>query len=710
MKPRRVRYPRLPQRGRQCHNLRETHHALRRELAERKEAEEALLQSTRRLTGIVLHAQEIIYTVSPDGLITFISPSVRQLLGYTEEALLGRHFSVLVHPEDLEICNRFLANILQGRDDNSRVHCRVRHAAGYWRWFASTGSLQPGNEAGPPSFVGIAQDITEQKQAQDRLEESERMYRLLAEHSADVIFTTNARYHFTYLSPAIERLTGFAPNELVHKPLPVLLHQRSLSTVQAALQERLETERLGQGDDSSRVWELELRCKNGQALWTETVTTPLRDSEGRFEGVLGVTRDIMARKAAEQALEQAHRDMGALISAITAILILVDPHNRITHWNNSACEVLGLPADLALGSRLEVLALDWPRELVLEGLERCRSTGEPQRLDDLRFGRAHAGEGLLGLTCYPVQGGGVLLLARDITAARTQELRQAHEQRMQSIGRLAAGMAHEINTPMQYLGFNAGFLENGFRDLVTILRGYREFGHELLQQGICDCTLPPELTRRLHELERLDRELDLEYLLDELPQAIAGSRQGIEQITDIVQAMKQLTHPGRMAERSMGLVDINNAVLNAVTVTRNEWKQYAELETDLDPTRPLVPGWGGELGQVLVNLLLNAAQAMEEKAASGDGTKGRIQVSTRALEREVEIRVADNGPGVPEAIRDKIFDLFFTTKDVGKGSGQGLALAHAIVVEQHGGSLELDSPESGGAVFRIRLPGAACGA
>lgn len=681
--------------------LEQTNTALQREIHERERVQQALLQATQRLSGILQHAHEIIYTLDPDGRLAFVSPAATAQLGYQQEELLGRHFSTFVHPDDVQACTDFLHGILAGADTPRRIRFRVRHTSGAWRLLASTGALLPGQPDQQEAFVGIAQDITEQQRAQGLLAEREQMYRLLAEHSADVIFTTDTEGNFTYISPAVQRLTGFSQGEALRGSLYSLLHESSRPVIERAQQQRREAEQSGQREDASRAWELLLLRKDGTTVWTETMTTPLRDEHGRFEGVLGVTRDISGRKRAEQALEQAHRDMGALISAITAILVLVDPQNRITHWNESARLAFGLSERQARGLRLDQLHLNWEREQVLGMLQACRDTAQPQRLDDLHYTRQDGAEGLLGLTLYPVEGGGVLLLARDITEARTRELRQAHEQKMQSIGRLAAGVAHEINTPIQYLGFNLGFLDEAFGGFVDILQRGRTLRRSLHALG---AELPPDCRIQLRELAAEEQRLDLDYLLDEAPVALANSRKGVEQITGIVQAMKQLSHPGRMAERDMGLVALNDIVRNAVTVTRNEWKRHAELELELQQDLPPVPGWGGELGQVLVNLLLNAAQAAEETAADMPRQVGRIRISTRATQDFAEVTVADSGPGVPEDSRDKIFDPFYTTKDVGKGSGQGLAIVYAIVVEQHQGSLEVGDSELGGALFTLRLP------
>ena len=556
----------------------------------------------------------------------------------------------------------------------------------------------PDTHVQPPRLTRAAKRLRYTKQPVGRLEESERKYRLLAEHSADVIFTTDEHFHYTYISPAVERLIGYTPEEALGMSLFDILHEASHSGIVQAMNERKNPKK-GESQKHTKTWNQQLRCKDGSVIWAETVTTPLYDSTGNFKGILGVARNDTARKTAEQALEQAHRDMAAILSAITAILVLVDENNRITHWNESAQQAFGFKQSATLGHSLDTLDITWNKRQVRDILAACRNSSEPQRLDDLHYVRPKGDDGLLGLTFYPVQGGSVLLLARDITSARTQELRQAHEQKMQSIGRLAAGMAHEINTPIHYIGFNIKFLQDAFSDIAKLVLKYRE-----LRFGLYEATESLDHKHAAASLAMMEKNMDLDYLLHEIPLALDNSSKGIEQIAAIVQAMKQLSHPGRMAGLPMDLVDVNSIIRNAVTVGTNEWKHHSKVVLDLEKDLPLVPAWGGELGQVLLNVLLNAAQANEEAASTAHGKRASIEVSTSSDADHVIVSVQDSGPGVPESLRDKIFDPFFTTKDVGKGSGQGLAIAHSIIVGQHGGTITVDTPAKGGARFRILLP------
>ncbi len=272
-----------------------------------------------------------------------------------------------------------------------------------------------------------------------------------------------------------------------------------------------------------------------------------------------------------------------------------------------------------------------------------------------------------------------------------QEL--VHAQKLEAVGQLAAGIAHEINTPTQYVGDNARFLQESFESLAVVLEAAQNVADAAELSG----TLPDHAVRLRAVLE----EADTEYLVEEIPRAIGQSIEGIERVSKIVQAMKEFSHPGVAGTTE---VDLNHAIESTVTVATNEWKYVATIETELDPDLPSVPCIPHELNQVVLNLIVNAAHAIADVVGDGSCGKGRITIRTRRDGEQVEIRVADTGAGIPAEIRSRVFDPFFTTKPVGKGTGQGLAIAHNVVVQKHGGTLTLESEVGQGATFVIRLP------
>jgi signal transduction histidine kinase len=266
------------------------------------------------------------------------------------------------------------------------------------------------------------------------------------------------------------------------------------------------------------------------------------------------------------------------------------------------------------------------------------------------------------------------------------EVQLRHAQKLEAIGQLAAGIAHEINTPTQYIGDNTKFLAQAFQAVFTVMAAQAD----QLGPG----ALPEALAR-------ITEEADLPFLQEEIPKAIEQSLEGIARVTGIVQAMKDFSHPGGDQPEAM---DLNQSIESTATVSRGEWKNVAELALDLDPEMPIVIGFPGEFNQVVLNLIVNAAHAIGERSRQNPDAKGLISISTRRDGDMAEVRIGDTGTGIPEWVQTRMFDLFFTTKAVGKGTGQGLSLVHNIVVKRHGGSIRFETRQGEGTVFLIRIP------
>jgi len=264
-----------------------------------------------------------------------------------------------------------------------------------------------------------------------------------------------------------------------------------------------------------------------------------------------------------------------------------------------------------------------------------------------------------------------------------------HAQKLESVGQLAAGIAHEINTPTQFISTNIDFMDEATEDITALIQKIESIAE----------TAPQEIQSPIRQALE---DADWEYLSTELPQAINESREGMQRVSSIVMAMKEFSHPG---SKEKTIQSLNKIITTTITVARNEWKYVADMETDLDPALPQVALLSDEIGQVILNMLVNAAHAIAEKLGKNpNGEKGIICIATRADSKYVEIHISDTGAGMPESVKSRIFDPFYTTKKVGKGTGQGLAISHDVIVEKHNGTVTVKSVEDVGTTFIIRIP------
>jgi len=374
------------------------------------------------------------------------------------------------------------------------------------------------------------------------------------------------------------------------------------------------------------------------------------------------------------------------------MIVSVDRDSRIVEFNTTAQETFGYGKEEVLGKHSDMLYAD-PAEAG-EIRKAVRNTG---RFIGEIANKRKDGEvfpSFLSVSVLRDTEGellGIMGVSQDITERRNLEDELSHAQKLEAVGQLAAGIAHEINTPAQFVGDSVHFLKEASEDQRELIVRYRravdalgrEAGHEEL----------------LGEIREAEETADLEYLEEHVPGSFERCIDGLSRISSIVGAMKEFAHPDQ-GEKSPA--DLNQALQATLTIARNEYKYVADVETELGELPP-VSCYVGDLNQVFLNLLVNAAHAIGDVVGE-TGARGVIRVRTTHDDDTVCIEIEDTGCGIPAAVRHRIFDPFFTTKEVGKGSGQGLAIAHSIVVDKHNGSLTCESEEGKGTTFIIRLP------
>lgn len=448
---------------------------------------------------------------------------------------------------------------------------------------------------------------------------------------------------------------------------------------------------LGQTD---RLLILKMPYEVAEIAQLATALTHKWNMQRQLEHQLEEMSEAVAARTGE--LQEARDYSEQLLGAIASLLVEVDSEFKVRRWNQLAQDLFGLTADQAVGVHFAELPIDWVDVDHVRSMV-CRTGTDADRRTEIEFRDGEGRHRVIGVSTYRVGSDGVfngaLVLGTDLTDKRQLEQQLQAAQKLEAVGQLAAGVAHEINTPMQYIGDNVEYLRSCFKQVLKPIE-------------ICLQLVNPELESAeqqelLESLAASFKPKKLASILKQVPGAFEDSIEGVRTVSTIVRAMKEFSHPG---SEDRTPVNLNDALETTLTVARNEWKYVAEVDLDLEPELPQVPAFPGELNQVFLNLIVNAAHAITDRFGEDSMERGRIGVSTQNCDGEVEVRISDTGCGIPAAIQDRIFDPFFTTKDVGRGTGQGLAIAYNAIVQKHGGKLWFETQEGVGTTFVVCLP------
>jgi two-component system, NtrC family, sensor kinase len=543
-------------------------------------------------------------------------------------------------------------------------------------------------------FASITSLVDRRLSEQQLMLESERkMLRALIDNIPDLMYVKDTESRFVLANPEVARGIGVSSaEELIGKTefdfLPAVAVNASYEMEQRIM-------RSGQGVFNH---EAELRDCQGNKIPVLTTTVPLRDGSGRITGIAGVGRNISERKKNEQALEAAERKFRGMFDEALFGMFQLDCNGYLLHLNPAMARFLmyANPEEMLTTFRDPLWSTAVSAERQEEFALAMKEFGQV-RAFELEIYRKDRSRIWISATVRAMMADGVLVgfegMFEDITERRVLREQLLQAQKLESVGQLAAGIAHEINTPTQFIGDNVRFLKKTFANLTGLLNIYGALWKETLSD-----TVTPLVKQ---DIGRSLQKIDVKFLLEEIPKAIEDTLDGIKRVSSLVSAMKEFSHPGT---REKTPLDLNRAIQSTITVAQNEWKYVAEMETHFEPTLPPVSCLPGEFNQVILNLIVNAAHAIGDRTKETNGTKGKIKVETARCPTGVEIRIRDTGKGIPLDIRGRIFDPFFTTKEIGKGTGQGLAIARSIIVDKHAGSIDFESVIGEGTTFIIRLP------
>ncbi|BAE51758.1 PAS domain-containing sensor histidine kinase [Paramagnetospirillum magneticum] len=580
--------------------------------------------------------------------------------------------------------------------------------------------------------VAVRTDISQLKRREEDLDQLRRRYELILDSAGEGIVGLDRSGRVTFANRVAGEIIGRTSGDMIGQCFNCLINPDSarcdgttcLPSASAVVEAYLSGT---PGQVSGEV----IRHSDQQAIPVDYFVAPII-GDGQSSGTVLVYRDATLRLQSERSKEEQKHELEFLVAERTGELqrqiniraltetalrasrerlkgitdslfegvLVVDRSGYISFANPSAKQLLDYHEDDRdiEGHPLEsLMKVGTPAGAVtFAGSPFQRSITEDLAIhdDDAVFISASGKSVAVAYACSPhgedADKRSVIISFRNIEALKRAQREALQASRLASVGQLAAGIAHEINTPIQYVGDNLRFISDSLIKLMSALTAARELGSEVGQI--------PALAEAAAKFEAAFRTTKIPFLVAEIPAALSESLDGVAQIARIVLSMKEFSHPGTSSKI---MTDINRALDSTLTVSRNVWKHSAEVERNFDPTLPPVLCHAGELNQVFLNLIVNAAHAIE---SSGKPLPGRITISTGRDGGHVVITVADSGTGVPEAIRERIFDPFFTTKEVGKGTGQGLAICRDVVMTKHGGSLDLGDNAGDGAVFVVRLP------
>lgn len=652
---------------------------LLQELDDEAAAREEAAQAHRIITEFT---NEVSIWRLENGDIRYISPNCAQAFGYEDFEFYADPslLTAMIHPDDRQMW-----------DSHKRGSCSLGGSGLEIRFIVKDGSVrhfrhychgvvdQLGNANGVRSSW---LDITGHQQ----LETTMRKLSRAVEQSASVIVMTDTEGAIQYVNPRFCITTGYTAEEAIGQ------NPRVLKSGEMPPEGYTE---LWRTITSGREWrgEFHNKRKDGSLFWESASISPLTDKNGTILGFLAVKEDITEQKAAEQRMqelfnqvEQAKQEWEQTLDHLHDFIILTDADQRIRRYNRILADMTGQPVN-------ELAGRDWRSLLQEAGFRFVTFNGTSGELLHERSARNY------NINVYPIKIDqdnlqGYVVSLNDTTELRvtTQELQKTlaelndaqsqiyQQEKLASVGQLAAGVAHEINNPMGFITSNLGSLDK----YVNRLAEYIGVVDQTMQGCCAGEHSAPVLEAR--------KRLKIERILDDAHQLIAESQDGAGRVRRIVQDLKSFS---RVDQAETALVDLNESLETTINIAWNEIKYIADLNREFGDI-PKVKCFPQQLNQVFLNLLVNAAHAL------GD-THGTITVHTEQDGDNVLVKVSDTGCGMTEEVQRRIFEPFFTTKEVGKGTGLGLSISYDIV-KKHDGSIEVESEVGRGTTFTVRLP------
>ena len=651
--------------------------------------------------------------VGKDGNINFANKYAQDFFGFPLEELIGKHVTeTIVPPIDSEgndlkkmVTQAFTKPEEFGDSINENV-CKN----GEPKIISWANKPLYSKEGEFVEILTIGSDLTEQQsiarelekyknnlellveertktleQLNEKLENNEKQYQFLAKNSSDAVLAYDAQLNSTYISPSIEKLTGYSIEELKQMSTGELVHPEDLDFLLNKFKEAIVNK------SSSDLFRYRRKTKSGIYLWVESVGSYVYDTDGNLQDIIINLRDITQKKEAEEKLEASINFNQLLFKKSKIGLVLKDFGGRIIDANWSFADIIGYTLEEVIGMNTWDLIPEQYKEAETEKYKSLRKLGSYKPFEKEYLHK----DGYL----VPIRLQGTIITknGEDLIwssieniserVAAEKNWRDAKDQliisdKMASLGVLTAGIAHEINNPVNFVYAGINSLETNLKDVREILDAYAKIDGTNTQD-------------KLAEIEELKKELQFDRLMQFVDRSTENIKKGAERTSEIIKGLKRFT---RVDDDKLIKSDLHENLENALLLLKNQYKDKVTIEKQFGNI-PLINCYPGKLNQVFVNLLSNAIQAIE--------ANGKITVSTKLCNTKesdiIEINISDTGSGISEEHRKKIFEPFFTTKEIGKGTGLGLSISHGII-ESHNGIIEVSSEVGKGTTFTIQLP------
>ena len=655
----------------------------------RRRAEESTRSLSREeesFRRILTNMPDVAWTADQTGLIVYISPKIEEILGYAPREIKDGGANFLLERVRSEDRAR-LAQSFSALFNSQRVfdeEFEIQAKDGRWVWVCDR-AIRVYERNGVILTDGVLSDITKRKQAELALRSKTAFLEAQVNSTIDGILVVDEQGRRILQNQRMVEIFHI-PAELMKSAMERPMLEYALGQIKNPAIFLEKVEYLYDHRDKSSRDEIELT--DGTML--DRYSAPVVDRQGKYYGRIWSFRDVTDRKRDEDMVRQ----LTAAVEQSPSSIVITDPQGSIQYVNRKFIECTGYTLPEVLGKNPSILNSGRAPRQMFETIWQTILGGKEWRGEfcNKRKNGEIYWESAAICPIFDPRGNIAHFLAvkEDITQRRQLESDLRLAQKLEGIGQLAAGIAHEINTPTQFVMDNLSFLQGSWESIFRLLMLYRRAFHNSPRLA---------MDRESIEVGEAEGACDLEFVGKEVPTAIAESIEGAQRIANIVRAMKEFSHPDSVDKVE---TDLNKSIASTVTVARNEWKYTASLVTDFDESLPRVVCYPGDINQVVLNLIVNAAHAIKEKLRENE--KGQIVVRTRRRGEYAEIAISDTGMGVAEEIRGRIFEPFFTTKEVGKGTGQGLSFAHGVVVKKHHGKIWFETETGEGTTFFIQLP------